>query len=475
MSDAIQAWVNLGIMPRSKRMPRTIRQGLSFFRAVSWSVLAILGVGCEERAPIVPTRDGGTTRFDGGIRPLPIDGGSERSSDTSPRLPPADIEVSLPYIGPEVRVPLEISAHLGTLDVFLSIDTTGSFGGEIDALQRDLNGSIVPALAARVPNVAIGVGRFEDFPEAPFGSPGDRPFRRIAPITTDLTRVGSAVASLDDPLGIGGDAPESGAEALWQIATGAGYVHGGTTFIEPYRGVPAEGGGELGGVGFREGALRVVVHVTDAPTHTPSNYAGRFPGTHTLEEAGDVLRAIGVRAIGVASGPAPRAELEQLSIRTGAVAPPEPDGCHTGIRGEVRAPVSGVCPLVFDVAADGRGLSSAIVDSISDLLDTVAWAEVYGVATDDALTFARAIVATEAHVSGGGTPPSRADRRPTDGVEDTFVDVRPGTSVGFELVLRNETVPPADYDQFFRIEVRIVGDELVLVTKTIRVSVPRSR
>jgi hypothetical protein len=456
-------------------MSPVILARLGFFRAILWSVWAILCIGCEERAPFVPTRDSGTIQFDGGARPLPSDGGSERRSDTSPRLPPADLEVSLPYDGPEVRLPLEISANLGTLDVFLSIDTTGSFGGEIDALQRDLNGSIVPALAARVPNVAIGVGRFEDFPVGPFGSPGDHPFRLVAPITTDLTRIGGAVASLDDPLGIGGDSPESGAEALWQIATGTGYVHRGTTFIAPYRAESATGGDQSGGVGFRDGALRVVVHVTDAVTHSPIDYEPTFPGTHSLSEAADALQAMGVRAIGVASGPAPRAELEQLAMRTGAVAPPETDGCHTGIRGEVRAPVDGVCPLVFDVAPDGTGLPLAIVDSISDLLDTVYWEEVYGVAPDDSLGFVRAIAATEARVSGSGTPPIRVDRRPMDGVDDTFLEVRPGTSVDFEVVLRNETVPPADYDQFFHIEVRILGDDLVLVTKTVRVIVPRGR
>lgn len=438
------------------------------------ALAAALG-GCEERAPAVPTRDAGrsTGPQDGGGGPL--DGGYRRP-DAGPRLPDADLEVVLPYGGPEVRLPLEVGAELGTLDVFFSIDTTGSFGGEIDALQRDLIDGIVPALAARVPDVALGVGRFEDFPVAPFGSPGDRPFELVAPVTTDLARVGSGVASLDDPLGLGGDGPESGAEALWQIATGAGYAAGGTTYVAPYAGVAAPGGGTGGGVGFRDGALRVIVHVTDATSHTPADYAGVLPGTHSLEQAGDALRAIDARAIGVASGPAPRLELERLAIRTGAVAPPDADGCHTGIEGAARAPVEGTCPLVFDVAADGTGLSSAIVDAIGDLLDTVHWREVFGETEDDPLGFVRAIAAVDAVVAGGATPPTRADRRPSgDGIDDTFVEVRPGTSVRFALVLRNETVLPADYDQVFRVEVRIVGDELVLVSRTVRVIVPRGR
>ncbi|MDQ3037757.1 MAG: hypothetical protein M3Y87_35515, partial [Myxococcota bacterium] len=253
--------------------------------------------GCEERAPAVPARDAGLRPMlqDGGDSP--IDGGYRRP-DGGPRLPSADLEVTLPYRGPEVRLPLEVGADLGTLDVFLSIDTTGSFGGEIDALQRDLIDRIVPALASRVPDVALGVGRFEDFPVGPFGSEGDAPFDLVSAVTTDLGRVGSAVASLDDPLGLGGDGPESGAEALWQIATGAGYSHGGVSYVAPYRGDAAPGGGTIGGVGFREGALRVVVHVTDAPSHGPSDYASSFPGTHSLEQAAEALRGIDARVIG---------------------------------------------------------------------------------------------------------------------------------------------------------------------------------
>jgi hypothetical protein len=370
-------------------------------------------------------------------------------------------------------VAFEVGAQLGTLDVFLSIDTTGSFGGEIDALQGEITSAVVPSLGDRVPDVAVGVGRFEDFPEAPWGSEDDRPFRLVTAVTTDLARVSSAVASLDSPLGIGGDLPESGAEALWQIATGEGYTTPEGAVLVP-RFVRTPGGGSIGGVGFREGALHVVVHVTDAPSHRPSDYEPRFPGTRSLRQAGDALVAIGARAIGIASGPTPRLELEELAARTGALAPPEPDGCHTGVDGSVRPPVGGMCPLVFDVELDGSGLTTAIVDAIHDLLDTVAWAEVWGQA-DDPSSFVRAIRAVDAVVPPGVPVPGRADRRPADGIDDTFEDVRPGTDVRFEAVLRNETIPPADYDQVFRVRIEILGDGLTLVERTIRVVVPRGR
>ncbi len=75
----------------------------------------------------------------------------------------------------------------------------------------------------------------------------------------------------------------------------------------------------------------------------------------------------------------------------------------------------------------------------------------------------------------GVTAPDVADRRPVDGVLDTFLGVRIDTQLDFAVRLRNETLPPADYDQVFRLSVQIIGDALVLDEVTIRVVVPRGR
>jgi hypothetical protein len=365
---------------------------------------------------------------------------------------------------------MEVEGEVGTLDVFFSIDTTGSFGGEIDNLQAELRTEIVPSLRARVADVAIGVGRFEDFPAQPFGEATDRPFRLLAAVTTDEGRVNSAVASLDQPLGSGADIPESGAEALFQIATGAGYG----SLVPEFRGPAGRGGGLLGGVGYRADALRVLVHVTDAPSHQPGDYGSVFPDTHSLSEATDALADLGVRALGIASGDQARPDLEAVAIGTGAVADPVDGQCDTGIAGASRAPRAGVCPLVFDVRSDGSGLGTAIVDVIADLLATVSYDEVWG-ETDDRLGFVRAIEAFEATPPSGTPEPARADRRPTDGIDDTFLSVSPGTRLRFRAVLRNETIPPADYDQVYNLTLRIVGDGVTLLTRRLRVIVPRGR
>jgi hypothetical protein len=442
-------------------------------RALTIAVLLALGA-CSSRPPAAPGRDAGRRAQDGAVTPSGEDGGEPTlpgRPDGGPRLPPTDRSIVLPYRGASVEQELEVEGEVGTLDVFFSIDTTGSFGGEIDNLQAELRTRILPELRSRVTDVAFGVGRFEDFPAAPWGGPGDRPFALGAAITTDDSRVSSAVAALDQPLGSGGDVAESGAEALYQIATGEGY----SGHIPRYSGRPAPGGGSLGGVGFRSDALRVVVHVTDAPTHEPADYGAAFPGTRSLTQAIDALDALGVRALGIASGRAARSHLEALALGTGATIDPVGGLCRTGVDGESRPPAGGRCPLVFDVRSDGTGLSETIVDAITDLLSTVRYDEVWA-ESDDRLGFVRAFEALSATPPEGVSPPTAADRRPAgDGVDDTFLAVGHGTLLRFRAILRNETIPPADYDQYFNLTLRVVGDGVTLASRRIRVTVPRGR
>lgn len=417
--------------------------------------------------------------------PVPRDGGGDvRAPDVpladSPyvrpdalSLPPADLEVVLPYEGDEVTLDIEVEAGLAFLDVVISMDATGSFGGEVLALQRSFEDQVLPELLRRASEVAVGICRFEDFPVTPFGDATDQPFELITAITTDRSRMRSALAALSS-LGLGGDLEESGAEALYQIATGEGFVLDGAPIVPAFPG-RASGGGDLGGVGFRDGSYRVVVHVTDAPTHEPSDYGALVPDAHSSSEAVAALQALEVRVLGVASNDVARAHLESIALATGATMTPVGGRCPTGRGGGSRATTSGTCPLVFDVGPDGEGLSSAITDAILGLLDSLFWSEAHGEVAEDEYGFVQAIEAAEAIPAAGSPTPGREDRVGSDGVLDTFVSVATGTQLRFSVHLRNLTIAPADYDQIFRVSIRILGDGVVLAEPTIRVIVPRGR
>jgi hypothetical protein len=443
--------------------------------AAACAAAALAGAGCggDARPPPPPALDFGP--------PGDAAGGSDAEGlhepdlggrpDGGPTLPPADLEVTLPLGAPPVAVDLEADAALGRADIVLSIDTTGSFGGEIRALQAGLLTVVVPRLQARVSDVAFAVVRFEDVPVPPFGTETDRPFRLVTPLTRATASVAAGVASLDKPLGNGGDAPESGAEALYQIATGAGL----SPWVPRFSGA-SPAGGRAGGVGFREGSLRVVLHVTDAPTHDRDTYGAVAPGAATLGEAIAALRSARVAVVGIASGEPARPYLEEVARATGADVPARDGACATGLGGAPRRASEGRCPLVYDIASDGTGLATTVVDAVVSLLDAVVLREAWGQATDDPGPFVQVVEAVDATPPPGAPPPGRRDARPVgDGVDDTFTDVRAGTRLRLRAHLRNTRVASLDYEQAYRVVLEVRGDGLLLARRTVRVVVPALR
>lgn len=441
-------------------------------------VLCSLLGGCAPPIPNAPGHDANVRRdaiaiADGALPS--VDSGYMRPD--APALPAADLDVTLLYGGPEATTDLDVGAALGRLDVVFSIDATGSYGGEIDELQSELNDIVIPGLMAEVPDVGFAIARFEDAPLAPFGTPTDHMYTLFTGVTTDPARIASAVAQLDMPLGDGGDEPEAGIESLYQIARGTGLSVHGTTLAAAWTGAAAPGGGTAPGVGFRAGAFRVVVHATDAPSHDASDYGDTVAGSHSRAETMAALTSGQIRVIGIASSARARPDLESFARATGAVVPAVSGQCATGISGAHRtADADGMCPLVYDIADTGLGLSSAIVRALGSVTDALTYGQVWSEARDDRLGFVQSIEATTATPPPGGTPPTREDVHPSgDGVLDTFVGVRSGTSVTFRAHLANRTVEPADYDQVFLVTITVLGDGLELVHRTIRITVPRGR
>lgn len=427
-----------------------------------------LGCGCSsgpDRPPTYqPPLQDASPELDAGTAPRPEDPG--------PALPVPDLVFVLPLGGPEQTTDLDFTVGVRALDLHFSVDTTGSFGGEIDELQDSLLDVVLPGIRARVPDATFGVSRFEDFPIEPFGDVDDRPFRLLQGQTTDDARAASGVAHLE-PLGNGYDTPESSPEALYQIATGEGLTLGGAQIVAPFE---RDGSaGSLGGAGFRRGALPVVVQVTDAPPHDDEQY-GPPIDAHSLGEVERALRDLGARVVGIASGGPARPYLEQMARATGAITEPVDRRCSTGVDGGARGPDrDGLCPLVFDIESGGRGLSGTIVDAVAALLDTIVFDVVSVIILDDELGFVQDAVALEAEAPAGTAAPGLDDLQPPggDGALDSFTSVRSGTRLRFRLVLANETVRPTDYEQLFLLRARIVADgETILDERRIQVVVP---
>ncbi|MBN1770972.1 MAG: hypothetical protein JXB32_06925 [Deltaproteobacteria bacterium] len=420
--------------------------------------------------------------------------------DAGSRIP--EFFFILPYHDPggDSAGVLTFDTNIRKADVHLSVDTTGSFSGEINNIQSALTTTIVPGIRAEISDSAFGVNRFEDFPISPFGqlscTPGvdDAPFRLHQQVTTDVTRVQRGVDALDSPLGCGADLPESDWEALYQIAAGTGVTW---SVRDPWSGrtitgsVPAfvsdattPGGGTLGGVGFRDGAFPIVIHITDAEFHDPQAgspmdgyIAAGITNAHTRTQTLAALDAMHVRVMGVSTEADARPDLQDVAIETGAYVPPTGGSCPMGVGGASLSPVTIgselMCPLVYDARSDGSGLASTIVTGVATLAGAIRLESVSARERDDPHGFFQYAVPQSATPPAGAAMPTVADTD-GDGYFDTFLNLTPGTIVRFLIILRNDTVPRAATDQVFTIYIQVIGDGItVLDEKPVVIIVPR--
>ena len=349
------------------------------------------------------------------------------------------IEIPLDSSVPTIEIPLATVTELRRADVVFLIDTTASMGDEHDAIAEHLRERLAPAIARAIPDSQIGVATFADFPRDPFGSgdAGDRPFVLLLPVTDDISRIQAAVNAVD--LNNGQDEPESQVEGLYQTATGEGYP-GSFGTVEPSRGCPSGG---FGYPCFRHDALPIVFLFTDAPFHNgptgENEYSGLSPPPHTYVQARDALVANGIRVIGFNSGSGSAArDLNAVARDTGAV---RADGS----------------PLVFDIGSTAGSLDNSVVNAIRAFADSVVFDTIDAVLRDpepadgiDPLRLVERVVPVRAE------PMTGIDH--IDFEAGTFVGVRSGTTVVFQLIVRTDAFVPGPEPQRIRIEVIFRGE-----------------
>jgi hypothetical protein len=420
-----------------------------------------------------------------------------------------DFFFKLPYQDPagDQDKPLDFHTNVQSLDVFFAVDVTGSMGGEIANLQTSLN-TIVTAIRNEIPSTNFGVGAMADFPIDPYGNATagacgqsaaggiDQPFKLVLAISDNVTSVQTALGTLaigGMPIWCGNDWPEGQIEALYQIATGDGLTTPSPTNI------PVDHN-RVGGVEYRHGSLPVVVPITDAYFHDPgssascncdggactwaANYSAAINAVaHTRQQAKDKLNAICAKVVGVASiesgvgGCSGLADEEDFAKTTGARVPPVawqsalPAGCTagqccTGISGVGRAPDGdGLCPLVFQINADGTGLGTSIVTGLKMLTRYAKFdvkTETVGNPQGDnneplptGYTTASFIKSITPASSTAPTPPPTLPQPTIVGME--FHDVYPGSVVTFTVDAYNDFLEQTDQPQIFRATIKVLA------------------
>ena len=332
-----------------------------------------------------------------------------------------------------LSITLPPSSVTNKVDIALLLDDTGSFkqfAGTVESLFSNL----VSSLQAALPGVDLGFGiaRFEDY-GGPFSSvttenTGGRPFFLDRPIVTaatataagtDLNTLMKNALAATGP-GFGGDTPEPDFEALFQLATGAGFdgngngsrldsglagdlatseVNPGSSGdVPPFSSNVGLTSGSLGGIGWRPGAEHIVLVATDtapvasfATSPIPATVTGlggvSVPSTAFESTAGRVGFDSTV-VDGVGTGPQPAVEPLGGATVQETVNSLNSLGIHVIGMGPGAAPTSSTAaaldpstffsaigrltgtvdatgqPLVFSTSVSTSDLTTAIVNSV---------------------------------------------------------------------------------------------------------------
>jgi cysteine-rich repeat protein len=380
----------------------------------------------------------------------------------------------LPYKGDEKNDTLIFEPTVQMADVFFNVDMTGSMSGERSNLVTGLS-SIITSVRSRVTNSAFGVAQWEDYNLCGFGSSDDHAFELRQAPTLNTAVAQTAVEALD--LRNGSDIPEAGFQSLYQVAVGSG-THDVIAYNQP---------GSIGGARFRPGAVPIILHITDAVSHTYADYSScGISNIYTDSQVKSALNNIGARVITIDSyiGDS-TGQLTDISNSTGAIIPVcafkdltapynTPCGanmCCTGLSGTAVAPDgNGNCTLKYRINSNGSGLSDVVVDGVDGILKYSTF-NIFAVVRDDgnAGTIDTTCFISKVQASLFVAPPQEPEQSCTpvatpatfngspypNGFSGfatgTSSSSRPGTQLHFTVLAENfNCVPPSAQTQLYR-------------------------
>lgn len=411
-------------------------------------------------------------------------------------IPPEDFYVILPYHGGPVVRDLDFGTTIRVADVFFISDTTGSMGGTLDNVKATVTEpvtGILDRVVASIPDVWVGGGGHKDVPFAGYSSAPDEPFY-LSIRMTPPDHAGDVRAAFDTlSASGGGDGPESGTFALYEIMTGTGgtWTSGGESYtMHRYIGDCLDTG--WGAPCFRDGALPIVIHFSDicqhnGPADDCDDYAGITPPAPTFDQAMVEMSTHGARYVGINAsggtacamvtegshcsstggcGGSPCWFMKQAARQTGSI---DLDGNE----------------LVYDLpnSVDRATFSDTIVDAIATIATRVPLdisTRVRGDSTDPEHVDERMFIASRSPACNEGIDPcwteptgvSHADAVLTYDLS-TFFGVVPGTRVLFRITFRNDVFPGESHVALFRAHIDVTaGSSAVLDTRDVYIVVP---
>ena len=259
--------------------------------------------------------------------------------------------------GGDADLELEFVAEYKMADIAFVLDTTCSMSTFARQVAASFSG-IAGEVAERIPDVTFGAATFDDYNYGAganeMGAGADLPWILQQQQTSDIGAVNDVLSRVQ--IHNGSDWPESAFEALYQAASGSGFdqaCDGGydsSDDVLPFLASPGdafagvagevynpevEGTGELGGMGFREEVLPIIIYATDAQMRDPDagyNVPGSGtcnPGAAGFTAATSALNTLGAKAIGVVvenDGLGPENQMTAVAEATATYADFDGDG-----------------------------------------------------------------------------------------------------------------------------------------------------
>jgi hypothetical protein len=228
--------------------------------------------------------------------------GAEVAADTNP-LDPNSVIDGLYIVVPErsnVESKFDFELRIQEGDIAFLIDTTCSMSSTATAIAAEFS-DVVDELQDVLPARSSASGTHDDYAYGSYGSPfsGDKPFEMRQQITDqvdDMQDTLNAIRSTADRT-----VPSRRSKGMYQAATGQGYdqdcdgSYDGSTDVKPFIATSddpfgGKGGqfydstdestGELGGFGFNDYALPIIIEATDNYLRDPENGYGRPAAAH---------------------------------------------------------------------------------------------------------------------------------------------------------------------------------------------------
>lgn len=378
----------------------------------------------------------------------------------------------LPYEGEKQNDTLVFSPQVHKADIFFNVDTTASMGDEINNLKNSLSTTIIPGIRNKISDSAFGISYFDDFPVNGYGSGSDRPFGLLQTPTIDVATAQAGVNQL--ALHNGNDLPESGYESLYKIATGVELSWKGGS-------VPAHE------VFFRDGAIPIVIHITDDASHDSSHKPYNSSYVYTIFSQSDVITAmntIGAKVVSVLSAgssnySAAKTQLTSVSNGTGAIVPTCADAGRTTLLYELDkygtglgdTAVAGVDALIKYASFDVRVEPAKDADNPS--LDTSCFLKkVEALEYQPVDSCAATIVATPAAFNGADYNNGFSNFSTGTSTADT-----PGNKLTFNVEALNDCFPQEKEAKMFKAYINVIDNKTnsVLDTQPVTVIVPAKK